>query len=151
MTLNEKASYIKGLVDGFNLDKEKNENKAIYAIIDFLDDMTESIAKLEDSVDDIQDEIEDINDDIEELGEKDDVDYGISDDNIDSDLSETNESEDMYYEIECPSCNTKVCLSEDTLSNSNINCPNCGNEININVNSSCECEDCNCGDCNCDS
>lgn len=142
MTLNEKASYIKGLVDGFNLNKEKEENKAIYAIIDFLYDIAESVSELEDRVDEVEDELEDINDLIEETDLDDDL-----DDDTDSVPNTESSADDMYYEIECPSCNTKVCLTEDTLIDNDVNCPNCGSEIKVCIENSCKCENHDCEEC----
>ena len=48
MTVNEKAAYIKGLIDGLELDESKKETKVIKALVDIIDDMALSIADLED-------------------------------------------------------------------------------------------------------
>ena len=44
MTLSEKAAYLKGLMDGLDLDKESAEGKMIAGIVDLLGEMTTSIS-----------------------------------------------------------------------------------------------------------
>ena len=43
MTLNEKASYIKGLCDGMELDTASKEGKVISALLDLVSDMALAI------------------------------------------------------------------------------------------------------------
>ena len=40
MTISEKAAYLKGLMDGLNLDTEKAEGKMISAMVELLCDVT---------------------------------------------------------------------------------------------------------------
>ena len=40
MTISEKAAYLKGLMDGLDLDKEKAEGKMIAAIVELMGDVT---------------------------------------------------------------------------------------------------------------
>ena len=42
MTLSEKAAYLKGLMDGLDLNKESAEGKMIAGIVDLLGEMTTS-------------------------------------------------------------------------------------------------------------
>ena len=43
MTINEKAAYLKGLMDGLKLDTEASEGKMIAAIVDLLGDLTKKV------------------------------------------------------------------------------------------------------------
>ena len=40
MTINEKSAYLKGLMDGLNLNQETAEGKMIASIVDLLGDIT---------------------------------------------------------------------------------------------------------------
>ena len=82
MNLTEKAAYIKGLVEGLNLDESTKEGKVIKAIVDLLDDITLSVSDLEDSVAEIGEQVDAIDEDLEEL--EDDY-YSFDEDDEDED------------------------------------------------------------------
>ena len=48
MNISEKATYIKGLLDGMNFDKNTNEGRLFYAIADLLEDISASVLDLDD-------------------------------------------------------------------------------------------------------
>ena len=71
MTIAEKVSYIKGLVEGMKLDTETNEGKILSAIIDVLgdiavniEDIDEDLAEVTDIVTDVEDAVMDLEDEI---------------------------------------------------------------------------------------
>ena len=128
MNLTEKAAYIKGLVEGLNLDESTKEGKVIKAIVDLLDDITLSVSDLEDSVAEIGEQVDAIDEDLEEL--EDDY-YSFDEDDEDEDL----------YEVVCPSCGDTICLDEDMLEHGSIECPNCGETLEFDLDE-CECEEC---------
>ncbi len=43
MTITEKTAYLKGLMEGMNLDESKPENKLIKAIVETLDAMSQEV------------------------------------------------------------------------------------------------------------
>ena len=43
MTISEKSAYLKGLMEGMNLNTESNEGKMIAAIVDLLGDMAKRV------------------------------------------------------------------------------------------------------------
>jgi acetate kinase len=49
MTLTEKVAYIRGLMEGMEVDKDSKEMKIISAVVDLLDDMALSVCDLEDA------------------------------------------------------------------------------------------------------
>ena len=53
MTLTEKTAYIKGLVEGLELNADEKEVKVINAIIGLLDDMALTVSDLEESMNDM--------------------------------------------------------------------------------------------------
>ena len=67
MTLSEKSAYLKGLMDGLNLNQETAEGKMIAGIVDLLQEMTTSISDLEENAIAVSDELDEIEDDEETL------------------------------------------------------------------------------------
>ncbi len=135
-TINEKASYIKGLAEGMGLG-DTPEAKIIKALIDLVDDMSVVISDLEDEVDMIEANIEDMDEDMYEMGEQLDAvdeDLGELEDfiyDLDYGFSEYDDSDDDFadsYDITCPSCGEEFSVDEETLLDGSVNCPKC-NEL----------------------
>ena len=49
MTINEKAAYLKGLMEGLKLDTDKAEGKMIAAMVDLLGDLSKKLTNVEDT------------------------------------------------------------------------------------------------------
>ncbi|MDR1627819.1 MAG: hypothetical protein LBR79_03520 [Oscillospiraceae bacterium] len=62
--LKEKASYVRGLMEGFELDGSKKETKLFSAIIDLLDDIAGGVCDLDQDIEDICEEMDTMNEDI---------------------------------------------------------------------------------------
>lgn len=141
MTLKEKASYLKGLAEGLGIDKDKKESKLIVAIVDLLDDMAMSVSDLEDGLDDVCDQLDAVDDDLSAL--EDDI-YEDDDDCCECE-------KDEFYEVKCPTCNETICISESILNDGKMDCPNCGELLEFDLDDICKCgEECDCEpECNC--
>ena len=141
MTISEKSAYLKGLMDGLNLDTEKAEGKLISAIVDLLGDVTKKVTDIEDTTIAISDELDEIEEDLDAiedyiLDEEDDEDY---DDEWDEDDFNDYEDEDDFedegfdfgdeettiYEVKC-ACGNVIAIDEDTLEEGSIICDECG-------------------------
>ncbi len=133
MTVTEKAAYLKGLAEGLNLDAGKPETKLFNAIIDLLDDLSLTVADVEDEVAVLNEQIDAVDEDLEELEE-----YVYEDCCDDDDFDE-----DDYFEVKCPSCGEEICIDEDILEEGSITCPNCNELLEFDF------DDCDC-DCGCD-
>ena len=151
MTISEKAAYLKGLMDGLNLDTEKAEGKMISAIVELLGDVTKRLADVEETTIAISDELDAIEEDLdaiedyilEEDEDEDDDDYDFSDDE-DDDYDFDDEDEDFeegfdfgdedttIYEVEC-ACGNIIDFDEDTLEAGSIVCPNCGETLEFSL------------------
>ena len=136
----ERVSYIRGLAEGLELDESKKEVKVLNAIIDLLDDMALSLSEMEDNMNDMADQIDAVDEDLGSLeddfyddgDEDEDEDEEDSADEDDEDDGEEDET-DTYYEVTCPKCHEKVCLSEDILQNGQMDCPNCGETLEFDL------------------
>lgn len=129
MELSNKASYIKGLADGGNFDKDTAEGKIIYALLDLVQDMAKSIESIDDEVDFLSDKIDEQEEVIDLIGEN--V-FGGDDDFHDEDM----------YQTTCPECGAEVYFGVDDLDDINEGlfcCPECGTKIDLDFG------DCDCG------
>ena len=147
MTVKEKAAYVKGLIEGLDLDEGEKETKAINAILDWMDSISSSFGNLEEDVDDICEQLSIIDEDLCDVEKE-----VFGDDECgDCDCCGCDDDEE-FYEVKCPSCGEVSCFDEDTLCDGQIDCPNCGEllEFDLSDLGKCDCGcDCN-PECDCD-
>ena len=84
----------------------------------------------------------------------------LEEDFYDEEIDEDDEDVDddgVFYEVTCPTCNETVCVSEPILLDGSIDCPNCGENLEfdldgLSLNCNCGCsDDCGCEPtCDCD-
>ena len=153
MNIKEKAAYVQGLLSGLELDGDKKETKLLKAMVDLIEDISLSIENLEEDVDDICDQLDVLDEDLAEVEDEiyEDCDCECDDD-CDEDCDCGCNDDENFYEVICPSCNEKICLSEETLLDDEMNCPGCGEllEFDLSDIDGCDCGlDCDC-DCGCD-
>ena len=136
MTLNERASYIKGLCDGMEIDKTSKEGKVIAALCELVSNMAVAIEELEEEVCDLRDYIEEIDEDLgdveEVLCDSDDYDDYEDDYECDGNCECCDEdcelADDEYFEVECPSCGETICFDE-SIDPEELVCPACGEKF----------------------
>ena len=129
MTLSERTAYLKGLMEGMEIDTETKEGKLFKAIIDTLDDMALTVSDVEDVVDAICDELDVIEEDLETVEEYllDEEDYDEEDDD------EYDFDDETIYEVKCPTCGSIINLDEDMLDAGSVECPDCGEELEFDL------------------
>ena len=131
MGITENAAYLKGLFDGYELDKSTKEGKIISGMLDLIADMADKISALEADNRDLHEYVEELDQDLGSVEE--DLYFTDEDDDYD-DYDDLNDDEDYegddsnYYEIECPSCGETVCF-DDSLEPDEVVCPACGEKI----------------------
>ena len=146
MEITEKVAYLRGLMEGMELDVEKKEGKLLAAIIDILDDIALEIEDLKDYADELGEGLDAVSDDLEDvedlLFDEDEED----DEYEEEDFDELDEDEDCYATT-CPTCEEEIFFDESILEDGEIICPNCGEKLEFDL-SSIEEEECDCeGDC----
>ena len=67
MTISEKSAYLKGLMDGLNLNTETDEGKIIAANVDLLGDMAKRVTDIEETTIPISDELDEIEEDLDAI------------------------------------------------------------------------------------
>ena len=157
MTITEKLAYIKGLAEGLELDGTTKEGKVLLALVDLMDDVTQTVSQLESDVEQAFDEIDAIDEDLTEIEDylwedDDDCDCDCDCDDDDCDCGcHDHDDEDLFdggiYEITCPKCGEIVCMDEEMLFSPDCGCPNCGTSFEIDFDGveCCDDEDCCCG------
>ena len=146
MTISEKAAYLKGLMDGLNLDTEKAEGKMIAAIVELLGDVTKKLSNVEDTTIAISDELDEIEEDLdaiedyildveEELEEEEfeeDDDYGFDDEEEFDEGFDFGDEDSIIYEVKCV-CGNVINFDEDTLEEGSIVCDECGELLEFSL------------------
>ncbi len=129
MQLSEKAAYIKGLIDGLELDPTDKQTKIFKLIAELLSEMADEIKELEQCYDDVCDQVDGISEDLsgvedllsyEDYG--DDLEYSDSDD------------EELSYEVTCPNCGNVNYVSEDALNDGVMRCQECNEILEFDFN-----------------
>ena len=156
MTISEKSAYLKGLMDGLNLNTETNEGKMIAAIVDLLGDVTRRLTDVEETTIAISDELDEIEEDLDAIEDfildedeyDDDEDWDEEDEDEDWDDEEEDYEEGFdfgdpdttIYEVEC-ACGSIIDFDEETLEEGSIVCPNCGETLEFSLEDEDEDED----------
>ena len=148
MTISEKAAYLKGLMDGLELDTEKAEGKMICAIVDLLGDVTKRLTDVEETTIAISDELDQIEEDLDAIEDyildeedEDEDSFEYDDELFDDDDFEDEDYEEGFdfgdeettiYEVEC-ACGEVINFDEETLEKGSMKCPNCGELLEFSL------------------
>ena len=146
MTISEKAAYLKGFMEGLELDTEKPEGKMIEKIVDLLGDVAKRLTDVEETTIAISDELDEIEEDLDAIEDfimaEDDEDIWDYEDEDDEEWDEDEDYEEGFdfgdedstiYEVECPVCGEIINFDEDTLEKGSILCPNCGESLEFSL------------------
>ena len=136
MEIMERVAYLKGLLEGMELDTEKKEGKLLAAILDVLEeialdleDLWDNTVELAEGLDVVSDDLEDVEDIVyDEFDDEDDD----EDDEYDED--ELDEDEDCYATT-CPTCEESIFFDESILEDGEVICHNCGEKLEFDLDS----------------
>ena len=140
MAMIEKATYIKGLCDGLELDAKSKEGKAIAALVDLVTEMAEALDDMACDIYDLHDYIEELD---EDLGDVESLVYELDEDDdecccgdcdcCDEDCDLCDEDDEMeFFAIECPSCGELIHF-DSSIDPEDLTCPACGENVNSAV------------------
>ncbi len=129
MTITEKVAYLKGLMDGLELDKSTKEGKVLAAMADVLEDIALTVADNCDQIDAIDEDLENLEEFVYEGDFFDDFD----DDDDDfcfgdcDDCDGCDDYDEYEYEIECSNCHETIFIDESAFEEGKtFECPACG-------------------------
>ena len=100
MGISEKVAYLKGLMEGMNLNADSNEGKLFRAIVDVLDEIALEVEDLTDEVMELGDGLDVISDDLSDV-----VDVVFDEDDyeeLDDEEEEDEDDEEECYATTCP-------------------------------------------------
>ena len=121
MGISEKVAYLKGLMEGLNIDEQTNEGKLFTAIVDVLDEIALEIEDLTDEVMELGDGLDVVSDDLS------DVEDIVYDDDDDDD------EEEEGYATTCPECEEEIYFDDTVLEDGALLCPNCGAKLEFDL------------------
>ena len=160
MNITEKAAYLRGLVEGKDLDPEAGEGKLWHVLSELVSDLAAELTALRQEHETLSDSLEEVEvgleyleemiqedyEDDEELDGEDDGFYPFGNDSFrvaDDDDEDGEEDEDdfdlsddqgdFYYEVECPNCGEEISFDDETLETGSIRCPNCGATLEFDM------------------
>jgi len=121
--LKKRVAYLKDIAEGMRLDGSLDQVKFVNSIIDVLDDFASAVENIEKAHKLLSEQVEGIDENLAEVEE--------------AIFEKPYESVDV---IECPFCNEKIDLDDDTIDDgyNTIECPNCGREIEFKWEGDCE-------------
>ena len=128
MGISEKIAYLKGLMEGMNVDTESNEGKLFAAVVDVLDEIALEVEDLTDEVMELGDGLDVISDDLSDV---EDIVYDEWDDE-DAEEIEDDEEEECYATT-CPECEEEIFFDDSMLEEGEILCPNCGAKLEFDL------------------
>ena len=119
MKLGEKVSYLKGLMEGLQIDDSTKEGKVIALMADILQEMALTFEDVQDQIDEVVEVVDAID---EDLGAVEEDIYGdecdCDDDECYDDCCDDDcgccDDEDLY-EVNCPTCGDAIQLTEDMI------------------------------------
>lgn len=145
MTTVERVAYLRGLIEGLNLNSEKSETKMFNAIIDILEELAEDQEDLASDLDLVSAQLDEVDEDLGMVEEllyggcecDDECDCGCEDEECDCHdhafEAPVAEDEPEYYEVECPACHEVICVDEGILEEGSVECPNCGEKLEFEI------------------
>lgn len=139
MKLTEKMSYLKGYIDGIDLDTSSKEGKILANVVDVMHDMVAYIEDLQGQVDELTELCEILDEDLgcveDDFYDEEDFDDDEDDDedyDFDDDDFELDEDDDLY-EVVCPTCGDSILLDGGMLDEGSMACPNCGEDLEFDL------------------
>ena len=123
MGISEKIAYLKGLMEGMNVDTESNEGNLFAAVVDVLDEIALEVEDLTDEVMELGDGLDVISDDLSDV---EDIVYDDDDD-------DEEDEEEECYATTCPECEEEIFFDDTMLEDGEIICPNCGAKLEFDL------------------
>ena len=152
--LSKRVGYLKGLMEGMELDQSNANGKLLAGIVELLGELSDRVESMDDLLDDLNDYVESIDDDLAELeGERGD-DFGFMGDDEDEDFDDAfGDGEDKLHLLRpgedadddapedeneepaslagklCPKCSRMFFASLDDPEDAEYKCPHCGERV----------------------
>lgn len=121
MTVIEHVVYLKGLIEGMELDTDKKEGKLWTAMLAVMEELAENVTDLQQQNAELSEVLDDL---YEEL-------HAIEDDFWEAE--EDFDSDDSVYQVICPTCDEVIFMNDELLEKGSTTCPACGEELEFDL------------------
>ena len=133
MSITKRVTYLRGMVEGLELERETKEQKVLHGIIEILDaiaveleDLDADVMALDDDVSVLVEDMQDLEDTVFEPEEPDCCCPSPP-------SSHHHHSKPQFYTVQCPSCDNEITIDEDVLNMGVIDCPSCGEKLELDA------------------
>lgn len=144
MTASEKVAYLKGLIEGAGIDSQSGEGRLFSMIADILGDMSSDIVEIAKNARNMADDIDTLSNGLSSVEDivYDDNDFGFDEDGDEDDgnfccrgccADDDDERGFPFFEVTCPACDNTITVDKDVLSLGSIQCPNCGEMMEFDL------------------
>lgn len=125
MSAREKIAYLKGLIDGQNLADSPQKVSFYAALVDALESLADSVEEHEGIHKELNDYLEQLDEDVAEL--EDTLDVLLEDDCDDEDYDSDYDEEEEFDSVSCPHCNKDFFYEPAAYDDGEeLLCPHCG-------------------------
>lgn len=138
MEVIERASYLKGLAEGIELDSSKPEHKLIGALVEAIGEISNELQDLRRDLADLSESYELLDEEVGLLWDETE-DMQIDDEGCGHDCCCSDEFEQL--ELDCPACGEPVHITDDMFSDGQFACPHCGEALEIDLGDHVDSED----------
>lgn len=122
--ITDRTSYLRGLAEGLNIDKEKAENKLMLEMLNVMDEMAQKIQELDTDLDELDEYVAAMESDLS------DVEDLLFSDGEGDDAEEDFDEEDEEIAVTCPHCGKEFTIETDDVNfEDDVLCPACGKSI----------------------
>lgn len=139
MTTSEKVAYLKGLLEGMELDASSKEGKLFSKIVEILEEIASDCEDLQAQADDLQDYCDELDSDLGDVEEYllDEAEADEDDDDDDDDEDDDFDFGESFIEATCPACGEKIYF-DDSIDPEDVICPSCGEHFTYLCDGECE-------------
>lgn len=132
MSALEKVAYLKGLLDGLEVEDE-NQKKIYAALVEALDALARDMTDQLEVIDELRDMYEDLSDDYTQLDENLEVlEQDLAELYGEDDMEEEPDFDEIYESVTCPKCGHLFYYDPEAYEEGEqLECPGCGEKFDI--------------------
>ena len=127
MNSSEKVAYLKGLMEGMELNTASGEGKLFSVIAEILGELASDVEDLESDLDDLSEDVDTISDDLS------DVEDQLRENGWEDGDEELEDEEPSFFRVTCPVCGKAITVDEDVLDLGTVQCPHCGEMMEFDL------------------
>ncbi len=129
MNLSDKMSYLRGMIDGMELDlTTSKEGKVLAQLLEVMQETVLYVTDLQDQVDELTELCESLDEDLGDVEAEVFGDDEYEDEEDEADYLDDEDEEEDLYEVVCPNCQNTIVLADSVLDEGTMHCP-CCNEL----------------------